>query len=151
MKNMKIILWAFAATALLLGSCKDDEKSNTELLVDHQWKITSITSDPAIDWTGTGVFVTDVYSQYEACEKDDLTIFKSNGVVNYDQGATKCDPSDPQTTTGTWAFSADEKILTLDGESFDIITLDESTLKVKFIQDLGPGLPKYTLTATFTH
>lgn len=151
MKKMRIGLLTIFALVLLIGACKKDEKSTTELLVDHQWRITAFTSDPAVDWTGTGVLVTDVFSQFEACEKDDLTIFKSGGVVNFDEGAIKCDPSNPQTETGTWALSADEKTLTVEGDSYEIVTLNENTLKIKYLEDPGPGFPKYTYTVTFTH
>lgn len=155
---MKTISWkAMMAMLCLLAtlnfiSCKEDDEDpdTTELLTDGNWKLTAMTSDPAIDWFGTPV--TNVYAQLPACIKDDFTIFKDNGTVNFDEGASKCDPSDPQTTSGTWTLNTDETILsvTTDGEteSWNIEELKEKTFSAKYeITDLGVN---YTLSVTFT-
>jgi hypothetical protein len=149
MKNIKLNLFLIAIVALAMGSCKKD-KTVSELLTTGSWKFTVITIDPGIDLDGSGSLVTDLFAQLDACDKDDLTIFKSGGISNYDEGAVKCDSSSPQTTTGTWVLSADEKTLTFDGESWQILSLDDSTLKVKYAEDYGSGVT-YTITATLSH
>ena len=138
---------------LLASGCKkdDDEATpdKTKLLTGGSWQLTAMTADPAIDWFGTPV--TNVYAQLPACIKDDLTIFKTNGTVNYDEGPSKCNPNDPQTTTGTWAFNTNETILsiTTDGEteSWDISTLTGETFSAVY-QIVQEGVT-YSFTVTF--
>ncbi|MBK8568278.1 MAG: hypothetical protein IPN76_34475 [Saprospiraceae bacterium] len=54
--------------------------------------------------------MTNICAQLPACIKDDNTVFKTSGTVNFDEGGSKCNPNDPQTTAGTWALSTDEKV-----------------------------------------
>ena len=68
--------------------------------------------------------VADVISD---CDKDDFITMAANGIYTYNPGSNKCDP-DETSYTGTWALSADEKSLILDGESINIIELTESRL-----------------------
>jgi hypothetical protein len=149
MKKLKFSLFLIAIVAFSMGSCKKD-KTVTELLTDSAWKITALSVDPAIDIDGNGTLVKDLYAQYETCDKDDLTIFKAGGVLTNDEGALKCDSSNPQTTTGTWLLSADEKTITFDGDSWSILSLDDATLKMTNVQDDGNGI-KYTISATLSH
>jgi hypothetical protein len=37
-----------------------------------------------------------------------------------DEGATKCDPMDPQTSTANWSFNANQTKVTIDGDEGDI-------------------------------
>jgi Lipocalin-like domain len=114
---------------LVFTACKKD-KSTTELLTSgNGWKITAFTVNPGIP-VGNGVVITDFYAQIEACTKDDITIFKAGGVLNTDEGLTKCDPTDTQTTIGTWALSADEKTITFDNESWTIVSLGSKEMKL---------------------
>ena len=148
------------ATLLIFGACskKDDdnppEKTKTELLTAGFWKVTAMTVDPGINFGGT--IITDFYAQMLDCQKDDLTKFETNGKITDDEGATKCDPNDPQTTNnGSWVLSADGKSITIsypgdDPITFDISTLDETTLKGVFtiIEDFGSGPLTYAFTQT---
>lgn len=148
MKKPSFYLFLLVALTMAFGACKkDDDKSNSEKLVDKNWNLVSLTSDPAINFGG--VSITDLYAQLDACNKDDLTIFKTGGTVNYDEGATKCDPSDPQTTTGIWLLNSDQTIITIDGDSWTILELNDSQLKVKFTTDFFGNGVNTTLTATF--
>ena len=140
---MKTIVWmAKLATigmfALLFATgCKKDDPVTPDreaLLTGGAWKLSAMTVDPAIDWFGTPV--TNVFPQLPACLKDDLTIFKTNGTVNYDEGASKCSPNDPQTTSGTWTFNPAQTVLsiTTDGEttSWDIKNLTSTTVGAEY-------------------
>jgi len=148
MKKLVHSLLLLVTLTLTLGACKkDDDKSNSEKLVDKNWNLTALTSDPAI--TFGGVSFTDLYAQSQDCDRDDLTIFKAGGTVNYDEGATKCSQSDPQTTTGTWVLNTDETVLTVDGESWTILELNDNQLKVKYTDDFFGNGFNTTLTATF--
>ncbi len=120
MKNISFFA-AIAACTLLFASCKKDDKPEDLLTGTSCWKqVKSETRSTATDaW---------VEGTIDACSKDDCTSYTSDGKTNFDEGATKCDPSDPQTSTGTYTLSEDGKILTLtqDGFSFPV-TIEELT------------------------
>jgi hypothetical protein len=128
-----------------LSSChKDDPKplSKTDL-ISRTWKV-----------TGTTVNGIDIFSSTPACQKDDLWKFTKNGTITFDEGATKCDPSDPQTETSNWSFTENEtkiKLTSLDGSSTETDTLTEltaTTLKISTV-DTSTGTP-ITLVLIFS-
>jgi hypothetical protein len=170
MRNVLKVTFLFGALTLAVTGCKKEEEAattsptttpaptKTELLTGKNWKVTAATSDPAIDWNGSGTMVTDVYSQIDPCVQDNLTKFNTNFTVTEDEGALKCDPADPQTTnTTTWAWNTNETILTIDddgsgpgtAESYTLLDLNANTLRMKYIlQD--ENLVNYSLTITWT-
>lgn len=152
--SLKTLVVMLGAVALFsTTSCKKDDDTTTDkvkILTGGQWQLSAMTSDPAIDWFGTPV--TNVYAQLPACIKDDVTIFKTDGKVNFDEGTSKCSPNDPQTTTGTWTFNPAQTVLsvTQDGEteSWDVTELKGSTFKAVYpIVEEGVT---YTISVTFT-
>ncbi len=150
--SLKALVAMFSLLATLtMTSCEKDKDKpdNTEVLTGGSWKLTAMTSDPAFDWFGTPV--TNLYAQLPACIKDDLTIFKENGTVNFDEGASKCDPNDPQTTSGTWAFNTDETILSVttdgDTESWNVEEMKDKTFRARY-EITQEGIT-YTFTVTF--
>jgi len=145
-------------TLLFFGSCSKNEttptKTTSELLTAGFWVVTAMTIDPGVNINGT--VITNFYAQLPDCTKDDLMRFESNGKITDDEGPTKCDPNDPQTTNdGTWILSADNKSVSVkypdeDAISFEISTLNESTLSGVFtaVEDFGAGPLTYTFTQT---
>ncbi len=140
-----------------LSSCSEEPitpKTKTELLTSSGWKLKEFTVNPGIDIGG--VIITDFLTQFDPCDLDDVNIYKTGGQGIIDEGPTKCDPSDPQTTTFTWVFNPDETKITEDNtDTYDIIQLDETTFKTSIIFDgseIGgiAGL-KYKLSATYKH
>ncbi len=119
-----LILLAFLAIAFT--ACKDDEETTTpsktkmELLTSGSW----VATDMLLNDTSFWVLV-------PACAKDDFMTFKSDGTVITDEGATKCDPMDPQTTTENWSFNSNQTKVTIDGDEADILELTESVMRVK--------------------
>ncbi len=168
MKTSKTIAGVLIALTLtstiLLTSCKKEEKepeptpaptpapapaqTNTQKITGKAWKTTAATVDPAYNVGGT--MITDWYSQMPACSKDDLMTLNSNGTYTEDEGASKCDPSDPQVTTGTWVWNSNETIITIteNGASYnyEIVQNDGTTLKYKQSEIIG-GI-NYVLTVT---
>lgn len=136
----------FAAVLLLLitfSSCKKEETSapvnsnspsKTELLTAKSWIEIGAIED------GENVF-----ADLDACSKDDLYIFKPNGVYVYDEGATKCDPNDEQVIhTDAWKLINNDTQLAYDGNIENIITLTADKLVLEF----EDGGKKYTYTYT---
>ncbi len=149
---MKKILFAtLILSSLFIGCSKDDKEdvkqpTKTELLTAHYWQATALTIDPPLSIGG--IQISDLYSQSENCVKDNLEKYNTNNTFISDEGPTKCDPTDPQTENGVWSFNSDETILTVDGESYKVLTLTSTQLKVSVI-DLIDGI-NYTYTATYT-
>ena len=149
---MRIIILASLALALFNFNCskKDDitGKTNTELIIGD-WKITGITFSPAYDYDGDGFKETNAFNKMEACEKDDVISFLTGGVWKHDEGALKCDPSDPQTTTGVWSLSTNQTTLNIDGDLMEIKFLSNTSLTLESaFTELGVT---YTQTITFKH
>jgi hypothetical protein len=123
MKSFKYFFLLIIALTIAVTSCKKDAvtKSKKELLTSNQWKFLSSKTNG----------VADVISD---CEKDDFTIFATNGTYTWNPTTVKCDPSDA-IQTGTWTLSSDEKTLTLDGSNAaTIVELTESRLVVSTIE-----------------
>lgn len=96
-------------------SCKkDEEKTTKDLLTAHEWKLVSSVV------SGSPVTI-------EPCEADDFADFHDDGTLHFDEGATKCDESDPQETSGTWSISdkTDPETLTLKFEENGTETVQE--------------------------
>jgi len=128
-----------------LYSCKKDSVSpptKTELLTKADWKATNIEIDTS------GAFFT-VWALLDPCGKDDITTYKTDHTYKVIEGASKCDPTDPDIyDSGTWQFSADEKLLIHNSsENYTIEELTDTSLKV-WITDPGTG---YKFRLTYGH
>lgn len=120
-------LLVLVAAMVAISSCKKDEDNSStpsnnaskkELLTAKKWKATGLTLGG-----------TDFWSQIDACEKDNINTFKTDGVYIQDEGATKCDPSDPQIiTTSTWTFIDNDTKLVYDGDTAKINELSASKM-----------------------
>lgn len=149
MKNFKRILAFIAIASVTLSGCKKDKsESNTDKLSGKDWKMTALTVDPPINFGGT--MISNVYSQIPACQQDDLTIFNSSGTVTFDEGASKCSSSDPQSTQGTWTWNTDETVLSItdsgNTESYTIVSLSSSEMVATFTDNSTGVVETYTVT-----
>ena len=124
MKKIIMIALIGAIAVVSFQSCKkDDSGSSSSGSVEGSWIQVGATSDGVNTWNDP--------DEWDDCEKDDVTTFKSDGKYEVDEGATKCDPADPQINeSGTWSLSADKKTLTLGSFAFDVVTLTSTDLKV---------------------
>lgn len=120
-------------------SCKKDEdssnspaKSKTELITSGSWRVSSLVLGG-----------TDIWPSQDACDKDDLSIFKADGTYIDDEGPTKCDSSDPQQSTSTWKFMNNETMLEIDG---DVGTIKELSASKMVLETSDAGL---TITITY--
>jgi hypothetical protein len=141
MKKLSLLFLA----ALALGSCKKNNdntpatptSSKTDLLTAKSWRITAdkTTSTTSISPTST---TTDNYAASPSCERDNFIKFNTNKTAVYDEGATKCSTSDPQTESAAWDFNSDATKLTLTDPSGsglavqeDILELTATTLRLR--------------------
>jgi hypothetical protein len=132
--------------SVLMVRCSDDDeqKSPAELIVGI-WSLTGDAVSPPIDLGGGPI--SDFYPFYEPCEKDDVVIVNAGNTGEYNEGATKCDPGDDQSIPFTWALTNNNTVLVVDGYSFTIVQLDETTLKLQ-IKETVSGT-EYTSTTTY--
>lgn len=108
-------------------SKKDKNQSRTELLTTGNWNITASENDD----DANGTYETDNYALFDDCFKDNIFTFKTGGQLDLDEGPSKCDPLDPQTETVPWQLTNNDNTLVVDGESYDILELNNSTLRFK--------------------
>lgn len=146
---MRVSLLTLSLISLLTftGCQKDDPPPPTKTeLISRNWKATAMTAVfPA------PIGTVDVFAQLEACEKDNIIKVKADGTYTVDEGATKCDPTDPQIVeTGNWVFASNETKLTIMGETWDIVSLSATSLVLKQDLPAGGGLPGGTLNLTLT-
>jgi hypothetical protein len=136
---------------LFLFACKKDSKpkSRTELLTTGSWHVSAYTVDPAIDFDGDGTDETNVYAVMDQCIKDDHTTFMANGTAELDEGATRCNVYDPQTTQLTWSFNQDETQLEVQGIQYLIETLTETQMVIKEIEAISSVTVVHTVS--FSH
>jgi hypothetical protein len=124
------IVYLYIVALLALSSCgKDDDPiaSKTDLLTAKAWKQTKIK-------------VLGMEAEPDDCDKDNTYTFITDKTFVQDEGATKCDANDPQSSSGTWKFNTDETIVTVSatdgGITFSldetILELSQTTLKVKY-------------------
>lgn len=154
-KTHPIILLLMITAATVTFSCKKDKEENsaktkTELLTTGTWKLISYTSNPAYDWYGNGNFATDIFNALNPCERDGLDTYRTNGIVEINEGALKCNSTDPQTFTLTWAFTNNESKILYDGfDEYELIELTASTMKLRqiFVEN---GVT-YTHNETYGH
>ena len=130
-KTFKPLLILMTLTvAITMGCKKDKEQTRMDLLTNGQWKVISFTVTPPVDLDGDGDVDSDAYALMDACERDDYFIFKRDGKYEINEGATKCDASDPQTEVLDWSFVNDEKELIMDGDRLTIHELSGSRLRL---------------------
>ncbi len=156
------LLACTAASLLLTAACKKDQTTPQpttptpeQQLVDKTWVLTGVTVDPGLQTT-TGTTVTNIYQFIPACTKDDTQQFLTGGVFKSDEGATKCDPSDPQTVTGSWALAKSGNdtslTMTVSGTTLHmkVLTLSDTQLQVSTQEDVfGIGTTANTYTLTY--
>ena len=130
------LLTLITAFVLGIGACKKDAaKSKTELLTQSNWKIVKEESK-----SGSGPWV-DITSTL-ACEKDNQYVFSTTSALEFNEGATRCNPADPQIiATGTWSFLTNEtqlQVIAFGSTSlFSLDQLDENTMVISRSETIG--------------
>lgn len=165
MKNKKYFstLLAVLAVGFLFSfqSCKKDDDGDAGgggtavtkagLLTSGGWILKSMEADfPA------PIGTMDMYALMDECDKDDIMTFKSDKTTLGDEGATKCDPNDPQTTgTGTWELTSNDTQLevTEDGETtvMTITSLTSDELLVEVTEYDSSIMANLTMRIGFKH
>ncbi|GAB2617284.1 hypothetical protein GCM10027035_11980 [Emticicia sediminis] len=139
----QITLYLTFSILLFVVSCKKDAEptpqTRAEMLTSSPWKWVAGTVTPAYDIFGDGKPINgDYFSKAPKCWQDDIYTFTSANKFTHDEGATKCDPSDPQIySQGTWAFETADNVIRIktssnpsDDSLWGINELTSTSLKV---------------------
>jgi hypothetical protein len=125
------------ACLLAIGvSCKKDESTvplpvTRAQLLARSWIQTDLLASLA-GGSPTSVFSTVL----QACERDNIWNFKSDGTYTVTEGATKCNATDPDTaSSGTWQLTENDTKIIIDDindvpQTFTITELTSSSLKI---------------------
>ncbi len=126
--RLPLLMLALFAVA---GCGKDPVITKTDL-ISKAWKYKTFTA-------AAGALTLDVLSQMQPCELDDIYRFTTNKTFTVEEGATKCNASDPQIKeSGPWRFNTAETKLYLGTDSVDVIELTSTVLHLRFNE---PGPP----------
>lgn len=170
MKFSTRIIAGIGASLILFAACKkdkDDDKTNVtptenkkDNLLNGKWQYEAFSTVTHVKDSTMGIdttFNSDL-GDLEACDKDDFIIFLSSGKVSVDEGATKCDPSDPQVdSTSTWSLNSDNTKITVTEQgstspsTYDIQELSSSKMKIHLVEEEKQGTMKYTTDITITY
>lgn len=130
MKRKNIIPVLFITLlSVFVVSCKKDKDPEPRQAILGKWRITGLIMQ--VKENNQIIMTYNLYADLEDCEKDNIYEFRENNVLLVDEGATKCDPDDPQTYTQEYSLSNDGKKLTFFDIEWDIITLNQSSLKLR--------------------
>jgi len=77
---------SLASLLILFTSCQKDTFVTDARSIEGTWAVTGITSDRAYDFNGDGRTETDIYSTYNTCGRDIVTVFQGNGAGQMRQG-----------------------------------------------------------------
>lgn len=137
---MKIFSTLLLLAVIVVGfnACqKDDpppEKTKTEILASSAWMHESSGVD--VERNGT-IEITLEAAGVPQCRLDNVLTFRTNNTAVADEGATKCNAADPQTTQFNWQFADNETALLFSGNvftqlngKFAIRTLNSTTLSL---------------------
>jgi hypothetical protein len=115
--------------------------SKTYLISQSTWRFSTATV--------SGI---DISSSLPACQRDNILRFMTNGTGTIDEGATKCNAGDPQTSNFTWNFLTSETQIFISSALFTggsntstLVTLSATQLVVSQV------INGQTVVVTFIH
>lgn len=146
---MKIFstLFLLAAISTAFSSCqkKSDPApapTKTDYLTSSAWVHESSGVD--IDKNGT-IDIPSASAGIATCRLDNVLTFKKDHTAISDEGATKCNAADPQTTSFNWAFADNETSLSISGNVFTALN---GVTKIKSLTATNLTLTKDTVVSS---
>jgi Lipocalin-like domain len=126
----KVLIACICLMAMPFIACKKSKSlSKTELLAKAAWKY----DNAALDMNRDGTADAPVPPGFiQACDMDNTLTFNPDGTGIADEGGTKCNGSNPQTSPFTWSFKDNEQTITFSNAIFGGLNGD---VKVKTIND----------------
>jgi len=134
------ILFSLLAVGLLACNKEDDQpntNSKTTLLTTGTWKLKAATINGA-----------DAMANIQDCQKDNITLYASNGNGSMTEATLKCNPSDPDIVAFTWLWKNNETILSISSPlitygdtemSLDKLTSTQMIISMAYTPPVGPS------------
>lgn len=137
MKQTILAFCTFLSLINIIISCKKGSgftgSGNTEYLTQQAWKISMFERK-----INSGSYV-DQFPTVAACSRDDEYKFDVTFTYQITEGATKCNPSDPDIIfTGFWQLLQNETKLKMDNIEYTVNRLDNTTMILSGITILSP-------------
>jgi hypothetical protein len=140
---MKTIIFSLVLITTLISCQKENEpESKTSILTEKAWKFVKIESK-----TNNGPWFDEVQLM-QSCEKDNEVLFKANHSYLLSEGATKCNPLDPDILDeARWSFLENETKIDMDGAILFIEKLNHSQFIISASETIGADTfyERYTL------
>jgi hypothetical protein len=156
----KYVLTALTIGFIIYGCKKDDDdkdvtKERTQFITSATWKYDTVgidtNKDGKPDQPLTGIAL-------QSCDTDNTITFKSDSTGILNEGATKCNSADPQTTPFTWYFKEKGTILYTPNQIFgndfsgDFKVGEITTSRLRVIKDVTvPPFGTYTIVLDLKH
>ncbi|MEZ4950946.1 MAG: hypothetical protein R2879_20580 [Saprospiraceae bacterium] len=140
------LVWVFINILILFTSCEKELKPVTAEDFNGNWKMVSVTAEPAVPGVGKDIFAT-----LQACSKDDVFQFQTPKLYRVDQGELICDPNSQRFISGSFALNPETREIAInDGTRVSKYTVGEITDE-KFVLIYGETInyQKHTYEATF--
>lgn len=141
------LILAVLFSAVLISCDKDDDApavTRTQMISSSSWKYDTA----GIDVSKDGSIDTEIPSIYfPDCVKDNSITFRADGTGTIDEGSSKCDPDDEQTSNFTWTFKNSETIINFPEVVFEQLSGDvvvkslSATQLVLIKKDFNLGIP----------
>ena len=153
----KLTVSAVFFGAMILAGCNSDKGTGGGGAIDPAniigtWIVTGMSLNPGVDVGG--VIMTDFFSTFPACAKDDPLIINADHTYSSSEGLTSCVPPTPS-ETGTWTLTGNVMIMTATGGAADTTHLSSVTATTATMtepvaaDEFGDNTPR-TLTITAT-
>lgn len=135
----KAILGAAIFVVIATVACKkdkeDDKQTAVDLITASSWKIDTVGWDKNSDGQIDEALQPGLFAD---CDLDNTISFLRDSTGILDEGATKCNPADDQTSDFTWNFiGTNNDSLNINGNLFDqfdgqvrVLTLTNANLKM---------------------
>jgi hypothetical protein len=158
---MKKLILSVAILATCLSACKKKSndpapKTTSQYLTAHSWKTTGATADKPVNYDGNSSTPpsSDVWSQEQACEKDNIVTFKADGTGTFVDAGITCSTNNT-VTNFTWSLNSNNEIvinysygISTYTDTFTITNISDTNLSYSFSKKDQDNLA-YTETDSF--
>jgi hypothetical protein len=148
---MQAKIFLFILSSLMVfTACKkktvDGPPTKTELLNEQPW----VYNNAGVDQDNNNTIDQTLPSTYlQPCTLDNSYVFNTNGTGTIDEGATKCNTANPQTSPFSWSFADNETSINLQstalfglGGKFKVLTLTSTAFEMRKDTSITiPGIP----------
>jgi hypothetical protein len=148
MKKINTIFVTLILISAFFTACKNDDKQqsfDSSILINHTWKISACTIEPAADIDDDGVVDTNPYELIygNTCWQNNYLSFNADFTAHYNQLCGE------MIQDFTWQFTNDNSKIKFGLQTADILLLDNSTFKISLKTEEDNGTV-YTTTTTYS-